>query len=598
MDVIFANPAGFWALLGLPAVLAIHFLQRQARTVTISTLFLLDQLQKQSLTGRRVERLRSSIPLWLQLLMVLLLTWLLVDPRWIREDSVQRIAVVMDGSASMQVFKEDMAGALDRELSHLETVASQTEYVMLDSRILGESLYHGPSRSDLIASLPDWQPLGGDHDFTPALRVARSLVGQEGVVILATDHELQNPAFDARVLSTGRPTANCGFAGMTVEQDESGQWLWKALVRNYSDQPQTRQWFLQSGGQKSAPRSVSLEPNQLRSLSGAFPGGGDAAMLILEGDSFALDDRLPLVRPIPKPLALGKNAPRKLDRLLDPLMNSLENVTPPGSGEVPDVTLASYDPLQPAIPAGNLILFVDQARSAGGFLDGRIAAENHPLTEGLNWQGLITQNSPSIPVTEQDEVLLWQGGRPLILLRIDQGARQLILNFELARSNASRLPAFVILVSRFLEDIRDRKVAPEHRNFETGQAFQLAHAIGEDAGPLLFTARRGPLTSEEEIPLNRAATLRAPAEPAFFDIRQDGVVLLEAAAYFADTREADLTSAAPMNNLREVESQLTMRHAEKDSHWQFWALLVAMALLASWFFIHRPTTTSTTAQPA
>ena len=59
----FGNPLGFLALLGIPAVLAIHFLQRRSRQAVVSTLFLLQQLQRESEGGSRFERLRPSIPL-------------------------------------------------------------------------------------------------------------------------------------------------------------------------------------------------------------------------------------------------------------------------------------------------------------------------------------------------------------------------------------------------------------------------------------------------------------------------------------------------------------------------------------------------------
>ena len=78
MSLTLANTWGLWALLGLPAVVAIHFLQRRNRRMPATTLFLLEQMRRESRTGNRFERLRTSVPFWLQLLMVLLLTWQLV----------------------------------------------------------------------------------------------------------------------------------------------------------------------------------------------------------------------------------------------------------------------------------------------------------------------------------------------------------------------------------------------------------------------------------------------------------------------------------------------------------------------------------------
>ena len=44
MDLVFGNPNALWALLGIPAVLAVHFLQRKAKTTPVTTLFLIEQV--------------------------------------------------------------------------------------------------------------------------------------------------------------------------------------------------------------------------------------------------------------------------------------------------------------------------------------------------------------------------------------------------------------------------------------------------------------------------------------------------------------------------------------------------------------------------
>ena len=63
---IFANPAGLWVLLGVPAILAIHFLQQRARVARTSTWFLIEKLAPDSARGRTWDRLptgpRRSLP--------------------------------------------------------------------------------------------------------------------------------------------------------------------------------------------------------------------------------------------------------------------------------------------------------------------------------------------------------------------------------------------------------------------------------------------------------------------------------------------------------------------------------------------------------
>ena len=200
MPLTFANIAGLWALLGIPAVLLIHFLQRQSRELPISTLFLLDKLQRESVRGRKFDRLKNSVPLWLQLLSVLILTWLLVQPRWTRPDSVQRIAIVLDSSASMRAFQESISSELKKTLPPLSRNASQVEYHVLESHLEGETLYNGSSLDDFLEAIETWAPYRTAHDPGPALRVGRSLAGTKGILIFLTDHEQADLKYDIDVL--------------------------------------------------------------------------------------------------------------------------------------------------------------------------------------------------------------------------------------------------------------------------------------------------------------------------------------------------------------------------------------------------------------
>ena len=217
MNLSFSNPAGLWALLGIPAVIAIHFLQRRSQRVVSTTLFLLQLMRRESETGNRIDRLRVSIPFWMQLLMVLILAWLLAGPRWLKKDAVQRIAIVLDSSASMSAFKKPAAECVTSALNALLSPLSRVELSLLASDPEAPPLYHGASAAELRAALTRWQPLLGVHDFSAAFRSARSLVGEKGVVLLITDHvTAEKPGSDAKVVSVGSPKANVGWAGVTL----------------------------------------------------------------------------------------------------------------------------------------------------------------------------------------------------------------------------------------------------------------------------------------------------------------------------------------------------------------------------------------------
>jgi hypothetical protein len=179
-----------------------------------------------------------------------------------------------------------------------------------------------------------------------------------------------------------------------------------------------------------------------------------------------------------------------------------------------------------------------------------------------------------MPEKPGDEVLLWQGSRPLIWLRGDASQRSLVVNFDLRQSNADRLPAFVILLNRFAEEVRSRKVALERGNVETNQ--------------LLEPASRKDGALPEIVPgTNAGGVLRAPGEPGFFEVRQAGTPLLQAAAHFADPREADFHDAATFDTVGDAAQVQARRSSQEDFLAPFWILLLAVVLMANWHFVGR-----------
>ncbi len=556
MDLSFANPAGFWALLALPVVLAIHFLQRESRRVVTSTLFLFDALGPVSAQGRRLERLRHSLPLWLQLAAVLLLTWLLVGPRWLRRDSSQRVVVVLDSSVSMQAFRDELGHALSTRLHTLARTAAQTEWRLIETDPARPTLYAGNNLGALLAAVAGWTPRLGAHDFQPALNAALSLTHNAGIALFVTDRLAPVPE-GVKLLAVGRPIDNCGWIGMTVDGD-----TWRALVKNHSDTPQARSWHLEAGGTAGPETTLSLAPGQTRTLGGAFPHGQDRCELVLSADAFALDDRLPIVRPQLKRLSLAVETGMALEPFLRRVAGSVPQAdTMEGQA---DVRLAAWSPTPTPGPG---ILFATQEKDAADYLAGEVVAENVPLMAGLSWNGLVCKQTDAIPAQAGDETLLWQGPRPLIFLRSGGANRSLLINFDVRQSNADRLPAFIVLMNRFLETVRAEKVAFERLNVQTNQRLEIAFDPSQPP----------PHLSDGETP-----PLRAPAAPGFFEVSQDSRTLLAGAAYFSDVREADFRDAASIDTLEGEAPRLIERNSRQDMLWPVFALLLGAMMLTNW----------------
>ena len=166
---------------------------------------------------------------------------------------------------------------------------------------------------------------------------------------------------------------------------------------------------------------------------------------------------------------------------------------------------------------------------------------------------------------------------------------QLIFNFDLTLSNAEQLECTALLLHRFTEDLRRRKVASESLNSEMGQPIRLAFQKNRESPPLVLTkiGSDGQFVEEESmtIPVTQASILNAPKTPGFFQIRQGDELLLESGCHFADTREANLQDCLSAQSFSPSGGAAVERTTREDHLWRLWTVLTIGALLVSWHFI-------------
>lgn len=586
MNIVLTNPWGLLGLLGIPALVLIHFLRRRAQVVTISTVFLLKRTQRESAAGRRFEHFNNSLPFWLQLLGILLLTWLLVQPRYGNHRTTRQIALVLDSSASMQPLKDSLADELRTRLPQLQGDAEHASFIVLDHEARRPRLYQGDNPEALLKSLADWNPTDGSLDPRAALRLARSLVGPTGAVVYLTDHDGPTLPFSTQRLALGTARANVGFTGVSFEKDGDVV-IWSAILRNYSDAPQSRSWTLETPDrQRTEPATVTMAPRRFITLKGRIPAGQTRCLLRLDPDSFTLDDTLPIIAPQPRVAGLAlENAPDMMP-LYERMIRGFEHLVP----AVTQTDLVLTTTPEGEIPASEHPLITDVAMPPGTSTAGRLIVADDPLVKGLNWQALRPGPLAGLAPLADDRSLVWLDEKPLILLRHDPaGNPQLIFTFSLASGNALRLPAIAVLLHRFSETIARNTRTPSALALETSQliAPELPEDLASETLALEITDLDGKTTTET-LETNFRTTLRAPDTPGFLTLTADGKPLLSGAVYFADTREADLSEAATVEP-EDVTSALIETQTSDDRHWRWLVLGLLLLAAAAWYLIGRST---------
>ncbi|MEO5958623.1 MAG: BatA domain-containing protein [Opitutaceae bacterium] len=593
---IFANPIGLWALLGVPAILAIHFLQQRARIARTSTWFLIEQLSPDSARGRTWDRLRSSRQLWLQLLAVLVAAWVLAEPRWVRAESAQTVVLVLDASAAMDAFREPARTAAEREMSRAEGLAARTTWVAMTTNPRQPPLYRGLDRIAATEAMARWQPELGSHDLAPALRLAQGLAGASGSTLLITDQRAKVPP-DQRAAGVGRAIDNVGFAGANVTRGPDGA-TWRALVKNHATTAQRRAWHLEAAGSRSPEQSLELAPGALTEISARLPEGANEATVVLAADAFAADDRLPFVRPAPKPLTVAVDGKDDAAEFFRRLASDVDGVTVVAAGATASLRMARLSAEEVARePHGGIFWPPADQRQQAPLATEPVTPERDSLVGALNWQGWFGTGVHGYAMVPGDQALLWQGRFPLVFLRpaseerakLGVPARKLLFAFDWATANASRLPATVLLVRRFLETERDAQRAPYAANFDAHSSLTLASATAaagnaDEVLTLAFQPANGGAPELRSIPPVERSELRAPGRAGFFTLKSGEEPIVRGAAQFADTRQGDFRAAEKFFVELPAERRAVLeRNTRADPFSTGWLVVLAGLVLGSWW---------------
>lgn len=549
MQLIFANPSAVWALLGVPAVLAIHLIQERLRERRVSTLFLIEKHELESVRGGNIDWIRNSKSLWLQLLCVCLLTWSLSEPRWIRSDSVQRIIILLDSSASMQAIAERLNNKLSDLLEHINNSAAKTEWVLLETNLSHELIYKGLSLAVLKEKISTFQPSLGMHNFSYAFDYAFKIRGESGAVFFISDQSVQVPSWIEPV-ALGEPIDNVGFVGYRINNNQ-----FEVIVKNFSKIAQVRSWSIESGGVSEVGQDITLPAGGMQLINGKFPEDQQKIKLLLNHDRFILDDEMPLIRTKAKTLKVHIAAQKGSRTYWNKLINSIGELQTTRDEASSSLQIVEFDGSVVSDSKKPSIGFF--ASSQSGLSVGDIPLSESSWVQDLEWSGFIAQ-ARSFALGRNDRVLVWQGARPLIL---ERNKDNLLLNFDISTSNAFRHPSFIILLQRFINRIRQHRIDYEQRNINFAEGLNLNTGGDERIKVKMHNARSD---SEEFFGPMNFLSLQLPVYPGFVEVEKGSEPLLSAAVQFFDSFESDFSNAKTEINYKETLQQLRLRSSEED----------------------------------
>ncbi|MEX2607777.1 MAG: BatA domain-containing protein [Kiritimatiellia bacterium] len=571
MGISFAHPLALWGLLGLPVILAIHFLQSRNRREEVSTLFLLEMLAEETRRGAVFSYLRNGLQLWLQLLAVLLFTLLLAGPMRLHEESIQSIALVVDSSVSMRAFEREVTEEVRRLIELLDGTAAKTEWWILPSDSRRAEWARGADKEEALAALNDFDPLSGPHSAREAIARARQVVGPEGLVVVLSDHPNEDLPGQAVPVSVGHPLDNIGISGVRFEASETGEMNWQLSVVNFGNEVSARRLEVELAGAPMGAQTLELNPGAITTVSGTLPvtEGEGRGEFRLTSDAFSWDDVRPFV--LPKPKSLGFRIEVDAPHLREWAERVMDTVS--GSESVLFADVVWREAAADAAGLDSAELRFLTGKETGPYA--RVAPGDHPLVRDLSWEGFLAQPFLNLVPAPGDEVLLWMGEHPLVVLHPVSGVEALWFNFDVAASNADRWPGMVLLLNRFLSRVREGLPQEESLNLETRQLLRVG---GNADTPLRaeFTGVNGEVESF-------SWRNRAPDRPGYLKVWAGEELRLHAGVGAGDSAEGNFQSARPQAFPEDVRLHLRRRNSETEFLLPLIFALLAGTLVAAWW---------------
>jgi hypothetical protein len=590
---MFLNPLGLLALLGIPAVIALHLFRRRFKPRRVSALFLWHAHSTTSSSGRRRENLLRSPSFWSELLLALLLALGFAGPRACGTLEAKHLVVVLDGSASMsaetpgadgseespaELVVEDVRATIDALPSGSRVTVIETGQ---ETRIL-----IGPAAfpEEAAGRLDDYRPWKGRHDLIPAISLALEIAGQGAVTVYSDRYPLESIPKEVGLIAHGNPGPNLAItrAARFIDDDSvDGEETVLLTVTNYSTRNKQSTLRLEAEGQALESRDFELGPGAREQFKFKLPGSSPRISARLNPDQFPIDDEAILCPAPRRELRLAGNLDEGEARFLgleedeqQPFGQWLALVPRSSLASTPEeahLTLAH----DPSGGPGNWCLSMHAPGSERLDLIGPFLIEKrHPLLEGLSLGGVVwsTSKEAVLPGTP----LISAGNIPILTEQLLPTRRVYHMNIDWSRSSLQRTPDWPILLDN-LARLRRRELPGALSNtLAIGEDFHF-QADGEASYVLDGPDGRRELRAMGPLVIAGLNTV------GLYSLSQDGRPLDEFAVHFGDDSESDLRTSSRGERLSAVE----LARQESGSSWVvlLLGLLALGALLMDWWFL-------------
>jgi hypothetical protein len=620
----FANPWGLLALLALPTIIVIHLYHRRFPPLVVAGLHLWTSETRQTIAGRRREKLPVSASLLLELVAALLLALVLSEPHYAGLSDAVHLVAIFDNSASMSA--KPAGGGVsfrDAAINELENRANRLPRGSVVTLILSGNrpvMLAGPAVSwtDAKPRLLSWQPHSARHSFDPAWDLGLQLVEKSGELLFLTD---QLPRETPSRRNDEPSDASHAERSLVPDQMESvsvgsrldnlavsaARWTFDAgtgkgqiflRVQNHSRKPMSFQLI----GRKSETivfrRAGQLAEQGASSFEAEVPGGLGRLTVELsaDDDALAIDNHVELIEPQAHMVTVAVAHPqsetvRAIRRVLDvlPELQSGDAASAQlvfaAAGSLPESNLrcwwAGIGPISTEQDA------VEAAKDLAGpyLIDKRQALLEGIVLNGVVWGGVQPTSYDVTP-------LISSGNLPLVSRLNGTRTTGFVFNIDLSRSNLADSPDWPILIANLVELRRDSLPGLARWNYRLGEDVRFRLFEGDSVAEASAASDALKLVHNGKAkPVARSSVVELPAldETGVYEVQDGQSVTGQFAVNFFDAEESDLRNLVPGHRAARKSTGQSSITLDNPYSWFILALLLVLVacVFGDWFVLKR-----------
>lgn len=619
---IFLSPVSF-AFLGLvPIVILLYILKLRRTEVIIPSTFLWIKSLQDLTANAPFQRLRKNLLMFLQLLVLVLVTVALTRP-FVRAAAVEgaNYCVLIDRSASMQTIERDgrsrLEWARDEALRLLDNLGRDDKMMVVSFAESAEVLCElTDDRFRIRRAILSIEAADTRTNIRDVMQIARSLAPDNPDVpsvvpnlalVLLSDGKLSDlgqigaRGANMTYLKIGETSDNAGIVQFSARRpaDGAGEQQTFALVRNEGEKPLTSTLSLYFNDTLLAVSELSIPP---RDVGEAVFVHGDIGTGILKAvldheDALGVDNQAWLaLRPSARVRVLVVTDPDstsgyylKRALALEPRVE-LSTVDPANYAPTGNYDLVLFDNFAPeALPGGALVFFNALPPIDGLSVDGALERPpvlavdpEHPVMRFLNPGNVGIAKAQRLVLPEGARTLVSTRGGPLIADVSRDGRFILVVAFDVAESNWPLELSFPLFMQNLVSWAPRASVAAE-MSIPTGRSITILPS--PDVSTATVTLPDG----------HRETVELAPLRPVYFGgTNKAGVYVVqrgeEREQFAVNLLDANESSVTPTDTINFGRGEIV---AERDGVKQTrelwrWFILAAVAVLAvEWWLYSR-----------